>query len=57
MIHAAIAALKEHNGSSQQAIVKYIMTNYKVGTDQKAIDSSVQDVLKSSIQKGLLEVY
>jgi hypothetical protein len=28
MIHAAIAALKEHNGSSRQAIVKYIMTNY-----------------------------
>jgi histone H1/5 len=55
MIHAAIAALKEHNGSSRQAIVKYIMSNYKVGTDQKAIDSSVKEALKSSIQKGLLK--
>jgi histone H1/5 len=54
MIHAAIAALKEHNGSSRQAIVKYIMSNYNVGTDHKAIDSSVKDALKSSIQKGLL---
>ena len=54
MIHAAIAALKEHSGSSRQSIVKYIMTNYKVGTDQKAIDFSVKDALKSSIQKGLL---
>jgi hypothetical protein len=25
IIHAAIAALKEHNGSFRQAIVKYIM--------------------------------
>ncbi len=31
------------------------MTNYKVGTDQKAIDSSVKDALKSNIQKGLLK--
>jgi len=55
MIHAAIAALKEHSGSSRQAIVKYIMSNYKVGTDQKAIDSSVKEALNSNIQKGLLK--
>jgi linker histone H1 and H5 family len=55
MIHAAIVALKEHNGSSRQAIVKYIMSNYKVGTDQNAINSSIKDALKSSIQKGLLK--
>jgi histone H1/5 len=55
MIHAAIVALKEPNGSSRRAIVKYIMSNYKVGTDQKAINSSVKDALKSSIQKGLLK--
>jgi len=54
MIHAAIAALKEHNGSSRQAIVKYIISNYNVGTDQKAIDSCIKDALKSDIQKGLL---
>ena len=30
------------------------MTNYKVGTDQKAIDSCIKDALKSDIQKGLL---
>jgi histone H1/5 len=55
MIHAAIVALKEPNGSSRRAIVNYIMANYKVGTDQKAINSSVKDALKSSIQKGLLK--
>ena len=31
MISAAIAALKERNGSSRQAIAKYISANYKVG--------------------------
>ena len=31
MTQAAIAALKERNGSSRQAILKYIMANYKVG--------------------------
>jgi histone H1/5 len=55
MIHTAIVALKEHNSSSCRAIVNYIMANYKVGTDQKAINSSVKDALKSSIQKGLLK--
>jgi histone H1/5 len=55
MIHAAIAALNKHNGSSRQAIVKYIMANYKVGTDQKTIDSSVKYALKNSIEKGLLK--
>ena len=31
MIIAAITSLKERNGSSRQAIVKYITANYKVG--------------------------
>ena len=31
MVKAAIAALKERNGSSRQAIEKYIKANYKVG--------------------------
>ena len=31
MIKAAITALKERNGSSRQAIEKYIKSNYKVG--------------------------
>ena len=31
MINAAVAALKERGGSSRQAILKYIIANYKVG--------------------------
>ena len=36
MIAAAIKALKERNGSSRQAILKYIVANYKVGDAAKA---------------------
>ena len=45
MIKAAIVALKERNGSSLQAIEKYIKSNYKVG------DRAHQ---KSSLQKSSL---
>ena len=31
MVKAAIASLKEKKGSSRQAILKYIIANYKVG--------------------------
>ncbi|ESO86127.1 hypothetical protein LOTGIDRAFT_148180 [Lottia gigantea] len=37
MIKAAVASLKERGGSSRQAILKYVMANYKVGTDLKAV--------------------
>jgi len=36
MVKAAIKALKERNGSSRQAILKYIVANYKVGDAAKA---------------------
>jgi histone H1/5 len=42
MIKAAVAALKERNGSSRQALVKYVMANYKVGTDQKAVNTRIK---------------
>ncbi len=31
MIGAAVAELKERGGSSRQAILKYVLANYKVG--------------------------
>jgi histone H1/5 len=55
MIGAAISALNERKGSSRQAIVKYIMANYKVGTDQKAINSRVKVALKSGLAKTTLK--
>jgi histone H1/5 len=49
---AAIGALKERNGSSRQAIVKYVLANYKVGTDLKAVNTRVKVALKSGVAKG-----
>merc|ERR1712117_466485 len=55
MVKAAIAALKERNGSSRQAIVKYVMANYKVGNDQKPVNSRVKMALRNGSAKGVLK--
>ena len=54
MVNAAIATLKDRKGSSRQAIVNYIMANYRVGTDQKAVRKSVKDTLKTGIQDATI---
>ena len=45
MIKAAIVALKERNGSSRQAIEKYIKANYKIG--------EVGPHLKMALKRGV----
>ena len=50
MIKAAIAALKERNGSSRQAIEKYIKANYKVGE----VGSHLKMALKRGATSGKL---
>jgi len=47
MIIAAIGALKERNGSSRQAITKYIKANYKVG-------DSCETHLKMALKRGVV---
>lgn len=51
MVLAAITALKERNGSSRQAIAKYIKGNYKVGDN---CDSHLKLALKRMSEKGTL---
>lgn len=51
MITAAIVALKERNGSSRQAIVKYIKANYKVGDGAEV---HVKLALKRGVSNGTL---
>lgn len=46
MVKAAIVALKERNGSSRQAIEKYIKANYKVG-------DGVGTHLKLALRRGV----
>ena len=47
MIKAAILALKERNGSSRQAILKYIQANYKVSPDNAHVH------LKGALKRGV----
>ena len=50
MTKAAIQALKERNGSSRQAIEKYIKANYKVGE----VSSHLKMALKRGTESGKL---
>ena len=51
MISAAITALKERNGSSRQAILKYITANYKVGDNANV---HLKLALKKGVTSGAL---
>merc|ERR1712121_271527 len=53
MIAAAITALKSRTGSSRQAILKYIVANYKVDAAKAAVQ--VRLALKRGVAKGTLK--
>jgi hypothetical protein len=56
MVLEAIKSLKERNGSSRQAILKYIGQNFKVGsTDDKHIQSQLKLALKRGVTSGSLK--
>merc|ERR1712045_469706 len=52
MIAAAVKALKERGGSSRQAILKYIVANYKVDAKKAAVQLRLS--LKRALTKGTL---
>ncbi|KAL7637580.1 UNVERIFIED_CONTAM: hypothetical protein RMT77_012309 [Armadillidium vulgare] len=53
MISEAIKTLKERSGSSRQAIVKYIVSNYKI--DEKTANTQVKLSLKREVESGSLK--
>merc|ERR1711935_1087579 len=53
MIAAAITALKSRTGSSRQAILKYVVANYKVEAAKAAVQ--VRLALKRGLVKGTLK--
>ena len=55
MVAAAIGALKERGGSSRQAILKYIIANYKVGDNPTAVNARVKTALKAGVKASLLK--
>ncbi|CDW58310.1 histoneo; histone h3; histone h1 [Trichuris trichiura] len=56
MVVTALRTLKEHGGSSRQALLKYIMANYKVGTDTKMINAHIKSALKRGVATGALKL-
>ena len=54
MIQTAVSSLKERGGSSRQAILKYVMANYKVG-DEKAANVHLKRAIKAGVKNGVLK--
>ena len=54
MVVSAISSLKERKGSSRTAILKYISANYKMGTNDKKINSNLKTCLRNGVSNGLL---
>lgn len=55
MVQQALASLKERGGSSRQAVLKYIMAHFKVGTDENMVNTHLKMALKAGIKNGSLK--
>merc|ERR1712243_201255 len=55
MIKEALGALKERSGSSRQAILKYIVKHFKVGTDEKTVNNHLKLALRAGVKNGSLK--
>ena len=55
MIADAITKLKERGGSSRQAILKFILAHYKVGSEINKINARIKVSLKSGVKSGFLK--
>ncbi|KAL8560734.1 hypothetical protein ACOMHN_046417 [Nucella lapillus] len=54
MITSAINHLKERRGSSRQAILKYILAHYRVGTEIGKINARIKMALRAGIKNSSL---
>ena len=45
---------EQGQGASRQALLKYVMKNFSLGQDEKAVNSHLKLALKSGLEKGLL---
>ena len=55
MVKAALGSLKERGGSSRQAILKYILKNFDVGKDEKAVNSRLKLALRAGVKNNGLK--
>ena len=55
MIKEALTTLKERGGSSRQAILKYIVKQYKLTGEEKIINSHLKLALHAGVKNGTLK--
>lgn len=55
MVLDAIKNLKERKGSSRQAILKYVMSKFKVGNDATKVNSRIKVALKNGVKSKALK--
>ena len=55
MVAAGVGALKERSGSSRQAILKYIISHYSVGKDERVINRKLKVALRAGVRDGDLK--
>lgn len=55
MIKQALIALKERGGSSRQAILKYLMANFKLVADENAVNTRLKAALRNGVKSELLK--
>src|ERR1044071_2322093 len=55
MVQQALVALKERGGSSRQAVLKYIMANFKVSGEENMINAHLKMALKAGVKNGTLK--
>lgn len=54
MIKDALTSLKERGGSSRQAILKYIIGNYKISVEEKTANNHLKMALRAGVKNGTL---
>jgi len=55
MVQQALGTLKERGGSSRQAILKYIVKNFKVGNDENVVNTHLKIALRSGVKNASLK--
>lgn len=55
MVKQALASLKERGGSSRQAVLKYIMKNFKVGGDENVVNTHLKMALRAGVKNSSLK--
>jgi histone H1/5 len=55
MVQQALATLKERGGSSRQAILKYIVKNFKVGNDENVVNTHLKMALRAGVKNASLK--